>query len=242
MVLGGLQPSYLPWIGYFEQIHKSDVFVLLDELQYQKYSWRHRNKIKSNNGWAWLIVPVTGDVMGQPIRDIRIDNSRNWRKKHWQTLRHVYGKTPWFPKYKTGLETIYQKEWERLSDLNIAITRELCRLLGIDTKLVVSSELELESKFQHALPDGNATDRIVFYCKELGADVLYEGYAGQDYIDESKFRAESIRVEYQEYDHPVYPQSDDTFISHLSVVDLLFSQGEKSLEILTGQSCTKPVQ
>ncbi len=229
MILAGVQPSYLPWLGYFEQIHRADLFIFFDELQYEKYSWRNRNKIKIKDRWAWLIVPVVSqNLYGKAIHEVEIDPHSNWQAKHWRSLVHHYGGAPYFKEYQERLEPFYRKPWTRLSELNIALTRELCAILGIDTPTVVSSEIELERKFSAAHPEGDATDRIVFACEELKANAFYEGLAGKNYIDEKKFADRSIRLEYQDYDHPVYKQRGDPFISHLSVVDLLFNCGPAS--------------
>lgn len=237
MRLGGVQPSYLPWLGYFEQIYKTDVFILCDELQYEIYSWRNRNKIKTKDSWMWLTVPVpSSNTFGKPIKDIKIAYNRDWRRKHWLSLTRHYNKTPFFKDYRGFFEEVYKTKWEFLAELDIEIIRELCRFLGIKTELVVSSQLKLEEKFRRFYKNGDATDRLVFYCKEFGADIFYEGEAGKNYIDEQKTRDNSITLEYQTYQHPVYPQRGADFTPYLSVVDLLFNCGEKSLNILADGS------
>ncbi|HJP18091.1 MAG TPA: WbqC family protein [Nitrospinota bacterium] len=240
MKIGGLQPSYLPWLGYFEQIHKTDLFILCDELQYEKYSWRNRNRIRTKHSLVRLIVPVVSShTPEKQIKDIKVDYSTNWRKKHWLSLFYNYNNSPFFKNYMVFFKDVLKKKWEHLSDLNIEIIRELCRYLNIKTEIVVSSQLKLEDKFRKNFKSGDATDRIIFYCNEFGANTFYEGKAGKNYVNEEKFAEESIKLEYQNYQHPVYPQTGDDFISHLSAVDLLFNCGEKSLDILlnkTGRS------
>ena len=237
MKIGGLQPSYLPWLGYFEQIHKTDLFILCDELQYEKYSWRNRNRIRNKHSLMWLIVPVeSSHVPGKPIKDIRVDYSTNWQKKHWLSLFYNYSNSPFFKNYMGFFEDVLKKKWEYLSDLNIEITRELCRYLNIETEIVVSSQIKLEDKFRRNYKNGDATDRIIFFCKEFGVNTFYEGKAGENYINEEKLAKESIKLEYQNYQHPFYPQTGNDFISHLSVVDLLFNCGEKSLDILLNKT------
>lgn len=109
MRLGGVQPSYLPWLGYFEQIYKTDVFILCDELQYEIYSWRNRNKIKTKDSWMWLTVPVpSSNTFGKPIKDIKIAYNRDWRRKHWLSLTRHYNKTPFFKDYRGFFEEVYK--------------------------------------------------------------------------------------------------------------------------------------
>ena len=235
MVLGGLQPGYLPWLGFFEQAFKADIFLICDEFQYDKKSWRNRNRIKSNNGISYLTVPVINKgTTASRINAVRIDNGRDWRKKHWASLRNFYGNTQHFGEYAPFMEEVYGRDWEYLADLDEHLIRYFISALGIKTDLAVQSNLNLEEKFRKAHSGGDATDRLVFLCKEFGADALYEGASGRGYIDEVRLQEAGIKVTYQDYVHPVYPQLYGGFVPHLSIVDLLFNCGNDSLGILTG--------
>lgn len=226
LVIGILQPSYLPWVGYFEQIYRADVFVLYDDVQFEKGSWRNRNRIKTPNGPLWLTVPVLTKGQEFPlINRVRVNNDEQWQKKHIRTLTQYYAKAPHFSRYSPALFTLLEQPWELLADLNIALIRHLAAALGIETPFVLSSELGVP---------GSGAQRLVDILRHLNGSVFYEGAAGRNYIDESLFTANDMRVVFQDYKHPVYEQLHGDFIPFLSVVDLLFNHGPNSLTILTG--------
>jgi hypothetical protein len=224
-IIGILQPSYMPWLGYFEQIHQADIFVLYDDVQFEKGSWRNRNRIKTPQGPLWLTVPVL--TKGQdfpPINQVRVNDAEPWRKKHLRSLAQYYAKAPFYDEYAPGLAQILEQPWELLSELNSAFIRHLADVLGIKTPFVRASELGIP---------GSGAPRLVEILAHLGGTVFYEGAAGRDYIDEALFAARGMRVEFQDYQHPVYAQLHGPFVPYLSVVDLLFNHGPNSLEILT---------
>ena len=104
--VGILQPGYLPWLGFFEQMFRCDVFVLYDDVQFEKGSWRNRNRIKSSQGPVWLTVPVCLKGYGfQIIKDVKINSSISWQQKHLKTITQNYGKTSL---YKTYIEELQE--------------------------------------------------------------------------------------------------------------------------------------
>lgn len=225
LVVGILQPSYLPWLGYFEQISRADVFVFYDDVQFEKGSWRNRNRIKTPQGAHWLTVPVLTKGQDFPaINQVRVNNAESWQKKHLRTLAQYYSKAQHYGRYAPGLAELLDRPWEGLCALNMALIRHLAAELGIATPFVLSSELGVP---------GSGAPRLVEIMAHLGGTVFYEGAAGRGYIDEALFSARGMRVEYQDYDHPVYPQLHGDFVPFLSVVDLLFNHGPNSLSILT---------
>lgn len=229
MIIGILQPGYLPWLGFFEQMYRSDVFVLYDDVQYDKEGWRNRNRIKTANGVQWLTVPVLMKFSDHPlITDIRINNEVNWRKKHLASIRQNYGKAPFFRDYEGLFEEALSKGWNLLIDLDVYFVTKLAECLGMREKRILrSSDLPVK---------GERIERLIHLCKHFGADTFYEGAAGRNYIDEEAFLKEGVRVEFQDYEHPIYSQLHGGFISHLSVIDLLFNHGRESLSILTSQN------
>jgi hypothetical protein len=219
-----LQPGYLPWLGFFDQMCKSDVFVIYDDVQFDKHGWRNRNRIKTPQGVQWLTIPVLTKGRGKQInKDVLINNADRWSNRHISALIQNYSKAPFFQSYIGLFEEIYARNWKYLIDLNMAVIRGLMREIGLERKIVFSSELGIP---------GGKTDRLVAMCANLGAQTFLEGDAGQSYLDDSLFRANHIRVEFHRYNHPVYRQLYGDFVSHLSVVDLLLNHGSGSLEIL----------
>lgn len=219
-----LQPSYLPWLGYFDQLYKSDAFVLYDDVQYDKHGWRNRNRIKTDRGPLWLTVPVLTHGLGLPTnREARIDGRQPWARKHLQALRVNYAKAPAFGEVFDRLEPVLNRAWTHLVDVNRAVLEALCALLGLERPILLSSELDVP---------GQRTERLVGICRALGADRYLSGDAASGYLDETQFAANGIRVEYHHYRHPVYAQLHGEFLPYLSVVDLLMNHGRESLGVL----------
>lgn len=230
MIVGILQPSYLPWLGFFEQVQTADVFVLYDDVQFEKGGWRNRNRIKGPGGEQWITVPVLkGDGGPQKIMDVQIDSRSNWMRKHINALTLNYSRSPYFAKYSSSLFDIIGEPREKLIDLNVDTLKWLCSVLGISTELVRSSALNVS---------GDRIERLIKIIKHFNGDVFYEGAAGANYIDSSLFNKAGIEVRFQAYRHPVYTQLFGDFVPFLSVVDLLFNEGSRSLEILMGGACT----
>ena len=232
-VIGILQPGYLPWLGFFQQLDRSDVFVVYDDVQYDKNGWRNRNRIKTANGPQWLTVPVSADFSNRPpINAVKINNDTDWRRKHLLSIRQNYSQAPFFRDYIGVFEEIFSRPCELLADLDMALIVELARRLGLGGKRIVrSSELGVP---------GQRVERLIAICKNLGADTFYEGAAGRDYIQTADFEAQGIKLEFQDYKHPVYKQLYGEFIPQLSIVDLLFNCGPEALDILTGRKTGEP--
>jgi hypothetical protein len=219
------QPHYLPWLRYVEKVVRSDVFVVLDDCQYEKNGFQNRNKIKTAQGWTCLTVPVQKPTQ-RLIRDIEIDNRGNWQAKHRRALEMSYSKAPFFELYWGELEALYAEKWTRLGDLCRVMLAVLFRQLRITTRVVWSSDLPTQ---------GQASQRLVEICRAVGASTYLSGaFALEQYVDAALFRAAGIRLAVQQWHAPQYSQLYPAagFIPDLSVVDLLFNEGPRSREIL----------
>jgi len=224
-IVGILQPGYLPWLGFFEQLYQSDTFILYDDVQFEKGSWRNRNRIKTVTGPQWLTVPVRlKGEKNQLIRDVVINSSDPWQKKHINSIVQNYSKSPYFEHYSQGLINCIDKPWKKLVDLDYELIFWLVAQLGIHTEIRLSSDLKIS---------GNSVQRLIDMVQSLSGTHFYEGAAGINYIETKKFEQANISVIFQEYKHPVYSQLYGTFCSHLSIVDLLFNCGPESLGVLT---------
>lgn len=224
MTVAILQPSYLPWLGYFDLMARSDQFVFLDDVQFTRRDWRNRNKIRTRDGWAWLTVPVIQKhKFDQSLLETKIDNSSNWKEKHRRTIRNHYAKAPYLDLYFPYFETIFNKEWVFLVDLCLETTQHLKKILNITTPTQRSSRMEIaETK----------AERILAICNQLGTTHYLTGDAAKNYLSQEDFLKHNVHLEYHNYRHPVYAQQFPEFVPHLSVIDLLFNHGEKSLDIL----------
>jgi hypothetical protein len=225
-----LQPSYLPWLGFFEQMQRSDQFVLYDDVQFTRRDWRNRNRIRVLEGSVWLTVPVIQkNKYEQSLLETKIDNSTSWKRKHLETIRCHYSKTPFFDLHFPWCEKIFNREWDFLLDLSLETIQYLKGALKINTPLLRSSELG---------QSGNKTERLISICKQIGATQYLSGESAKNYISEKDFFDQGIELEYQEYQHPEYPQRYEGFVPFLSTIDLLFNCGDKSLEFLKKTDCS----
>jgi hypothetical protein len=215
-----LQPSYIPWRGYFHQILKSDIFVFYDDVQYDKRGWRNRNKIKTGQGTTWLTIPVHSkgvQLDHTPINQIQIDWEQPWHQSHLKSLKFNYAKAPFFNEYIDLIAGHYNQTPTLLVDFIIPLTIDLARTIGISsTKFVRSSELQVT---------GTKTDRLIEILTRLGADHYISGPSANAYIEEEKFRDHGITLEYMNYDYPEYPQLYPPFDPRVSILDLLFMVG-----------------
>jgi hypothetical protein len=220
-----LQPGYLPWIGFFDQMNSADVFVIYDDVQYTKHDWRSRNKIKTEAGIKWLSVPVlTKGRHGQLINEAEIKDRRLWQRKHVGSMQYAYSKAPYFKDHFPALKAILQNGHKLLMDLNMDLIRYIKNALNISSRIVYSSELKI---------DGEKTERLVEICKALGTNSYLTGDAAVNYLDIEQFKKNGIAVEFHQYSHPEYPQLHGEFIPYLSIIDLLFNCGPKSKDYLS---------
>ena len=227
MIVAVHQPQYLPWLGYFDKIDRADIFVLLDNVQFKKNEWQNRNRIKTANGWQWLTVPVMYKYP-QLINEVEINNKDKWRHRQRQAIISNYKKALYWSLLEEFFEEIFSSEWQYISQLNIHVVKRLAGLLGITTPIHVASEL---GEFPED-PD----DRLIALTKHFDADIYLAGGGGKGYMDMEKYTQSGVKVIFQEYKHPVYNQLFGDFKPFMSVVDLIYNHGEKSLEILKGES------
>jgi hypothetical protein len=216
-----LQPSYIPWRGYFDQIDKSDLFIFYDDVKFDKNGWRNRNKIMTKQGLHWLTIPVfTKGVESNhtPINQIEVCWTKPWNQHHWETITQAYKKAPFFDRYAEELGNYYQRHPMLLTDFTIDLTILVARLLGNEhTQFMRSSEMQGIS--------GVKTDRLIEILTRVGATHYISGPSAEDYIENEKFEATGISLEYMTYDYPEYTQLYQPFDPQLSALDLLFMTG-----------------
>ncbi len=234
MIVAAHQPAYLPWLGYFDKIARCDVFVVMDDLQYEAQNFQNRNRVKVNNGAAWLTLPLQRGPRDERICDKRISNDaspkEHWQRRSWQTLLTHYRRAPHFDRYAEALEHVYTRPWESLVELDLHLLKLMLGWLGISRPVVRASSLELA---------GQKTDRILDLCRRVGADTYLSGSGGsRGYLDVDQLTGAGVQVAWQRFEHPSYPQRypDLGFISHLSAIDLILNCGPASGKILLGEA------
>ena len=219
-----LQPGYLPWLGFFDQLRRADVFIYYDDVQYDKHGWRNRNRIKTQTGPQWLTVPVLHHGRALPrILDVEIDRRQQWARKHVASLRQAYARAAYAALYLPELEEMLGRPWERLVDLDIALVEMMSRWLGLSRRIERSSELNVP---------GQQSERLLRLCQHVGAGRYLSGSAARVYLDAGLFERNGISVEWQDFAHPIYRQLHGDFVPYLSTIDLLLNCGDESLAVL----------
>ena len=224
------QPLYFPWLGYLDRMAKSDMFVVLDHVQFERRNYQNRANILLEGEPKWLTVPVVQLSQKEKINDKRVDNSedgsRQWGPTHFKTLRYAYRKAPHFELYAPRLREILEARWEHLLDLDMATLEFLREAFEIRTPMRLSSQMK---------PDGARSDLLLNICRSLGPGTTFHGGMGgsRHYLDHDAFASAGVGVQWQNLQHPVYPQcGTQPFKAGLSALDLLFNVGPAAAEIL----------
>jgi hypothetical protein len=229
-----MQPTYLPWCGYFALLDYVDEFVLLDNVQYSHQSWQQRNRIKGPNGAILLTVPVLSNSKRSKINKVLIDNSSIPLLKHLKSIRHSYFNSDFYPEISSRLDPIFSSPTTSLSDLNCFLIKEISNILTISTPVIKASDL---------VSVGVKDNLLLSICDELGADEYVSPPGSSVYLDgSSAFKNVGVKLSYFDFVHPTYEQKFGSFISHLSVIDMLFNVGAKhSMKLIRGGVNKPPI-
>jgi len=221
------QPAFFPYPGFFNKLTLADVFVLLDNTQYDQ-RFINRNKISTSVGWTWLSVPINKKHKFLPNKEVEINNEVDWRTQHFKKIFHSYSNAEYFHLYKNYFKNLYEKEWKFLFKLNLDTIKKTLEFLKIKIKVIKESELNVR---------GESTQRLINICKKIGADTYISGQGGKEYMDMSLFEKNNLKVEFQDYFPQAYPQcKSKSFIPNLSIIDLLVNVGPKSLDLIKKSS------
>ncbi|UED75571.1 WbqC family protein [Brevibacillus sp. DP1.3A] len=213
------QSQYIPWAPYFKKIAMSDVFVVMDSVQYQKNGVQNRNRIRDKNSDYWLTIPITGNLT-DVISEKRLASDR-WMMKHWKSIQSAYRSAPKWELYADKIEFLYQQSYSTLFEANQAFFIFLMDSLKINTQVVFLSELQVT---------GEKSDLVLNICKDLCATEYISGYGSKSYLNENKFIESGVEINYLESISPVYPQVQGEFISGLSMIDMLLNSPEDLIQ------------
>jgi hypothetical protein len=213
-----MQPTYFPWAGYFNLIAQVDVFVFLDDVQYERGSWQNRNRVLIKGEPHWLTVPVVRQFLGETINAVRTEEKHAWRHKHLALLMQTYGKHPYGREMLEVAGRLSDANLNVLADLNIRLILDVCGRLGLSTPTLRSSELAIE---------GRRTGRLIDILDHFGCDEYLSPVGATDYLAEDGFSNRThTRLMFQNYVPAPYPQKGGReFIGHLSILDVAASIG-----------------
>ena len=209
------QPNYLPYLGFFDKIKKSDIFVIFDDVQFVrtgKFAWQHRNRIRTKEGWMWLTIPVKREIT--KINQVEIADEI-WKVKHWKSIKTNYNSSKHWFDYSDFLEGFYSKNYKLLVDVTIPLIKWLMDQLNVKTKMLIASDMGIDSSL-------HATDHLIEIIKKVGGNVYLSGILGKEYLEENKFQENDIKLVYQDFLHPTYEQNFLRFVPNLSAIDFLF--------------------
>lgn len=217
-----MQPTFLPWLGYFNLIKKSEIFVFLDHVQLDKRSWQQRNKIKANQGELFLTVPlITKNKSQQKISETKIQRQENYISDHLKSIKQNYSKSQYFNQYFDKISDIYYKNFEYLNDLNINFIKYFSKVLKLKKNFFKSSELNIDFKKKN-------NDLLIDICKKFNVNEYLSPIGSKIYLDNDKFKNNNIEIKFNDFNHPVYNQINKKFLPNLSIIDLVFNEGENS--------------
>ena len=225
------QPEYLPWLGFFKKMMNSEIFVFLDDAQFTKKGWQNRNQIRTKDGMTLLSIPVHAHSYPK-INEITIDNNKNWSKRHKKSILYNYARAPYFEEFKDFIESVFEKKFEYLVDLNAEIIKRVMNELEIKSKIIFSSDLKISKK---------GSDMVLDICKAVGADYYITGTVwAQSHLRIDEFKKSNIHVEFQKFQHPTYKQFHGEFMPGMSIIDLLFNEGKDGAKEILENSVVSP--
>lgn len=231
MIVAAHQPHFLPWLGYLDKLAKADVFVVMDDLQYEPQNFQNRNRVKTNHGPTWLSVPLLAAKQSATLLERRIDNTgrggrHHWQHRMWRTLEVHYGRAPYFTTYAPALRELCARRWDSLVELDLQVLDLARGWFGITKPIVRASSLGLR---------GAKTARIQDLCTKLGAKIYLSGKGGsQRYLDVDQLARGGVTTLWQTFQHPQYPQryAGAGFVSHLACFDLLLNMGPAAAAVM----------
>lgn len=226
MVISVHQPDYLPYLGFFDKMKKSDIFVIFDDAQFKKGIVHNRQRVRTNQGWTWLTIPVKRALRPINETEISYESGNNWAQHHWNVIENSYKKAPYFEKYAPEFKKFYDSPTARtLADFNIPIIEWLADKFEIKLKIrpfPINTELNMESK--------NASELLAKLAEYFKADTYLSGKNGPLYLEMKYFEEHGIKVEFQEFHHPEYTQYhtqfDNKFEPYMGAIDALFNIGK----------------
>jgi len=229
MLVSAHQPAYNPWLGLVHKVLVSDVFVVMDDVQFEKNSFINRNKILQNGNEVMLSVPLQmKNYQSKTIRDMKTANNI-WKTKHLKSIKQAYSKAPFFDEVFLVVEKIYTQKSDFFIDYTNAYLEFLVKHLNIETKIIFSSELNIQSKKQ---------EYVIELTKKLGGDEFLFGAFGKEYVSKELFFKNAIVPHFQEYKHPKYFQKSPIFHPFMGVLDLVFYENRHNLKnIILNHAC-----
>ena len=214
MKLAVHQPNYLPWLGYFKKIARCDIFLIYDDIQFEKGGYTNRVKIRNSDSTRWLTQPLTNVPLSKRIIcNLNFSNDFDWRAQHLRIIEMTYGKRPYHNKIFPVILEIFSNKTNSMAEFNYFAIKAICKFLEINTKIYCTSDLNYNR-------DLNATQKLISFCFDMKCNEYSSGAGAVDYNNEGDFNLAGIKLSYDDWQHPIYEQGNN-FIKGLSVIDVL---------------------
>lgn len=221
MIIAVHQPNYLPYLGFFDKMKNADIFVIYDTAQFSKEDYHHRNRIRIFNGWKWLTVPVEKKRISinqiKVVDQLSCKEENKWNSTHFRVIHDNYKNAPFYEDYMNDFHAIYEKNYSLLCELNMDFILFLKEAFDIDTEIIYTSDLGHLS---------SSSQGLVEIVQNLDGDTYLSGQGGKNYLDLSLFEDVGIKVDFQDYVHPIYNQCYEDFVPYMSAIDALFNTGK----------------
>lgn len=216
------QPNFFPWLGFFDKMELSDLFVLLDTVPFTKGGFQNRVQVKGPNGTQWLTLPVvTKGRMGQATLEVEFSSGTgNWKKDHEATFASLYRRCAGFETLAPALAGVYAEDYDRMVEFTIPGIQLIRDSLGIKTPMIRASALGVS---------GSGSKLLLEIVKTVGGTRYLSGPSGREYLDNSLFESHGVAICFHRYRQFEYPQRFGQFVGGLSALDYLFNQPDISL-------------
>lgn len=222
------QPMFIPWVGLFEQVRLSDIFIHYDDVQLpQGRNFMSRVQIKTPSGISWLTAPIDRTQPHNLISETFLTSHTDWRQNHLKRLRQCYARAPFFDLMFEIANEIYSYSNNNLAAFNRHAIEHISNWLGLSTKFMCSSDLGIQ---------GASTQRLVELCRHCGADTYITGLGALNYLDHSQFESNRISVRYMTYERKIYPQLHGEFTPYVSILDAIANCGHGASELICSKS------
>jgi hypothetical protein len=221
------QPMYFPWIGIFEQIKLSDVYVHYDDVQFSKGSFTNRVQIKTNStsGFSWLTVPLKEMKLGYYINEVKIDLTKNWQHQHLELLKLHYNQAPYTRQVIDIVNNVFDMNAVSIGELSsnsiIAIADYFD--LSQETDIYKSSQLNIK---------GSSSERVYEVVRHFNGDSYITGHGARNYLNHDLFETNGIKVKYMNYQKKPYIQLHGEFNPYVSILDVIANLGKQGKDYI----------
>lgn len=213
------QPDFAPHLAFFERLLKADCFVILDNVQFIRRGWQHRDKIKTAKGSEWLTISLKKGDFHQIISDVILDENSVWQKKFLNKIINNYQRAPYFNILYPRIEDIILSNYTKLIEINYELFKLATELLHIEIPVYYASNFSTSN---------DKNKRLIELVNSLDCSDYITGLGSKNYLNIEEFKKNGIDVHWHEFNHPIYPQQFGEFIPGLSWIDLFFNCGPKS--------------